>query len=82
MTVVTDATLGARGLWLGTRTGASGTATLTESFFGRRLWLHGQQVQHNYKKKRQEHFNDIPDSLRMFSRIRKRYEGMILLSMQ
>ena len=32
-TDVTDATLGARGLWLGTRTGAGGTTTLTESFF-------------------------------------------------
>ena len=32
-TDVTDATLGASGLWLGTRTGAGGTATLTESFF-------------------------------------------------
>ena len=32
-TDVTDATLGASGLWLGTRTGADGTATLTESFF-------------------------------------------------
>ena len=31
------------GLWLGTRTGAGGTATLTESFFGRSPWLHGQQ---------------------------------------
>ena len=30
---VTDATLGSSGLWLGTRTGAVGTATLTESFF-------------------------------------------------
>ena len=29
----TDATLGASGFWLGTRTGASGTTTLTESFF-------------------------------------------------
>ena len=28
-----DAFLGASGLWLGTRTGAGGTATLTESFF-------------------------------------------------
>ena len=27
-TDVTDATLGASGLWLGTRTGANGTATL------------------------------------------------------
>ena len=32
-TDVTDATLGASGLWLGTRTGAGGTATLTESLF-------------------------------------------------
>ena len=32
-TDVTDATIGASGLWLGTRTGAGGTATLTESFF-------------------------------------------------
>ena len=32
-TDVTEATLGASGLWLGTRTGAGGTATLTESFF-------------------------------------------------
>ena len=32
-TDVTDSTLGASGLWLGTRTGAGGTATLTESFF-------------------------------------------------
>ena len=31
---VTDATLRASGLWPGTRTGAGGTATLTESFFG------------------------------------------------
>ena len=43
-TDVTDATLGASGLWLGTRTEAGGTATLTESFFGRSPWLHGQQV--------------------------------------
>ena len=32
-TDVTDGTLGASGLWLGTRTGAGVTATLTESFF-------------------------------------------------
>ena len=32
-TDMTDATLGASGLWLETRTGADGTATLTESFF-------------------------------------------------
>ena len=37
-------TLLASGLWLGTRTGAGGIATLTESFFGRSPWLHGQQV--------------------------------------
>ena len=30
---VTDETLGASGLWLGTRTGAGSTATLTEIFF-------------------------------------------------
>ena len=41
-TDVTDATFGACGLWLGTRTGAGGTATVTESFFGRSVWLHGQ----------------------------------------
>ena len=43
-TDVTDATLGASGLWLGTRTGAGSTATLTESFFGRSPWLHGQHT--------------------------------------
>ena len=43
-TDVTDATLGASALWLGTRTGAGATASLTESFFGRGPWLHGQQV--------------------------------------
>ena len=47
-TDVTDATLGASGLWLGTRTGAGGTATLTERFLGRSPWLHGQQVRYNY----------------------------------
>ena len=44
-TDLTDETLGARGLWLGTRTGTGGTATLTESFFGRSPWLHGQQAE-------------------------------------
>ena len=39
---MTDATLGASGLWLGTRTGAGGIATLPKSFYGRSLWLHGQ----------------------------------------
>ena len=42
VTDVTDATLGASGLWLGTRTGAGGTATRAKSFFGRSPWLHGQ----------------------------------------
>jgi hypothetical protein len=42
-TDVTDATLGASGLWLETQKGAGGTATLTKSFFGRSPWLHGQQ---------------------------------------
>ena len=41
---MTDVTLGASGLWLGTRTGAGGTATLIESFFGLSPWLQGQQV--------------------------------------
>ena len=40
--------LGASGLWLGTRTGAGNTATLTNSFFflffPRSPWLLGQQV--------------------------------------
>ena len=43
-TDLTNETLGASGLWLGTRTGAGGTATLTKRFFGRSPWLHGQQV--------------------------------------
>ena len=44
-TDVTDAALGTSGLWLGTRTGAGGTATLTKRFFffGRTPWLNGQQ---------------------------------------
>ena len=43
-TDVNDAALGASGLWLGTRTGAGGTATLTKSFFWPQpSWLHGQQ---------------------------------------
>ena len=41
-TDVTDATLGSSGLWLGTRTGAGGTATLSESFFGRSPSFSGQ----------------------------------------
>ena len=43
LSLATDATLGASGLWLGTRTVAGGTATLAKSFFGRSPWLHGQQ---------------------------------------
>jgi hypothetical protein len=46
LSLVTNATLWASGLWLGTRTGAGATATLTESFFGRIPWLHGQQVKY------------------------------------
>ena len=42
-TDVTDATLGASGLWLGMQTGAGETATLTKSFFGCSPWLHGQK---------------------------------------
>ena len=42
LSLTTDVTLEASDLWLGTRTGAGGTATLTESFFGRSPWLHGQ----------------------------------------
>ena len=41
---VTDATLEASGLWLGSCRGPVGTATLAKSFFGRSPWLHGQQV--------------------------------------
>ena len=40
---MTDATLGASGLWLETLTGAGGTATLTESFFGLSPWLNGHR---------------------------------------
>ena len=39
-----DVTLGASGLWLGTRTGAGGTATLAYNFFfAANQLLHGQQ---------------------------------------
>jgi hypothetical protein len=41
VTDVTDVTLGASGLWQGTLTGAGGTTTLTESFFGRSSWTTG-----------------------------------------
>ena len=37
-------TLGASGLWLGTQTEAGCIVPLTESFFGRCPWPHGQQV--------------------------------------
>ena len=43
-TDMTDATLGASDLWLGTRTEAGGTVTLAISFFCRTPWLHRQQV--------------------------------------
>ena len=38
---MTDAALGASGLWLGTRTGAGSTATPTKCFFWPQPWLHG-----------------------------------------
>jgi hypothetical protein len=44
-TDVTDATIGASGLRLETRTGTGGTAPLLGSYFGRSPWLHGEQVQ-------------------------------------
>ena len=47
-TDVTDATLGANGLWLETRTGAGGIATISESFFGRSPWLHGHSLQDHF----------------------------------
>ena len=43
-TDVTDVRLGAIGLWLGTLTGASGSATLAESCFYGSPWLQGPQV--------------------------------------
>ena len=43
-TDMTDAILGASGLWLGTRTGADGTVTLVKAFFFYSPWLHGQQI--------------------------------------
>ena len=43
-TDVTDMTLGASSLWLGTPTGTSGTAILTKSFLGRSPWFQGQQI--------------------------------------
>ena len=46
ITDVTEATLGASDLWLGTRIGAGGTAMLTKSFFYFFVFaqLYGQQV--------------------------------------
>ena len=47
---MTDVTLGASGLWLGTQTGAGGTATLTESFFWLQPmapWTTGKQLSVN-----------------------------------
>jgi hypothetical protein len=41
---MTDVTLGASANLLETRTGAGGTATLAQSYFGCSPWLHGQQV--------------------------------------
>ena len=42
--LTTDVTLGAIGIWLGTRKGAGGTSTLAQNFFGRSPKLHEQQV--------------------------------------
>ena len=39
---MTDVTLGASGVWIFTRTGASGIATLAERLLGRSPWLHKQ----------------------------------------
>ena len=46
-TDVTDATLGASGLWLGTQTGAGGTTTLTKLFWLLPMnpWTAGIEVQ-------------------------------------
>ena len=44
LSLVIDVTLWANGFWLGTRTAAGGTATLTKSFFYRSPWRHGRQV--------------------------------------
>ena len=49
-TDVTDATLGASGLWLGNRTGGAGTGTLAWRFFGRSLWLHERQKKRHYNR--------------------------------
>ena len=60
---MTDETLGASGLWLGTRTGAGGTATLTKSFFGRSPWLHGQQVKYDGRPSTQPILSYFPSIL-------------------
>ena len=49
-TDLTDVTLGTSGFWLGARTGVSGTATLTKSYFARSPWLHGQLGNSNGKE--------------------------------
>ena len=52
-TDVTDVTLGTSGLWLGTRTGAGGTAIVTRSFFDctpMAPWTTGQTQQIEYTK--------------------------------
>ena len=43
LSLATDVALWASDPWLGTLAGAGGTATLTESFFGRSQWLREQQ---------------------------------------
>ena len=47
---MTDATLGTSDLWLGTRTGAGGTATITKFFFFAQSmppWTTGHQLKWN-----------------------------------
>ena len=51
---MTDATLGASGLGLETRTGVVGTATLSLSFFGRSPWLHERKEKEEEKKKKEK----------------------------
>ena len=44
----TDVRLRASVIWLGTRTGADGTATLAWSFFDRSLWLHERNKKNSH----------------------------------
>ena len=56
-TDVTDVTLKASGLCLGTQTGVGSTTTLTKSFFGRSPWLHVQQVMKGREKREEKNSN-------------------------